>query len=175
MPPPHDAIVDEGPLGFSDALAQLSGVTDRDAIAHVVLRCARRLAARALLLTVQGGFALGWDGLGDGLEGGAARGVAVSLAGESVFQLVIKTRSHYVGPLRKTPANVRFLAQSGKQIPYSVVVLPILFRGRVSHLLYLDNGHKQQAPTDIGEMLILGQRVTQTVDALVARKRRIPS
>ena len=43
----------------------------------------------------------------------------------------------------------------------------------MSHLLYLDNGHKQQAPTDIGEMLILSQRIGQTVEALVEKTRKI--
>jgi hypothetical protein len=122
--------------------------------------------------SLQGGVALGWDGLGEGLERGAAQAIAVPLAAESVFKLVVSTRSHYLGAIRKTQANIRFLAQAGKKVPLSAVLLPILFRGRVSHLLYLDNGHKQQAPTDIGEMLILAQKVTQTVDALVAKKQQ---
>jgi len=48
----------------------------------------------------------------------------------------------------------------------------VLHRGRVSYMLYLDNGHRQQAPTDVGEMLILSQRISQTVEALVDRKRK---
>ena len=172
--PSHDEVApaDTSPLAFAEALRMLNGVTDRDAIAHIVLRCARGSAARALLLTVQGGVALGWDGLGEGLERGAAQAIAVPLAAESVFKLVVSTRSHYLGAIRKTQANIRFLAQAGKKVPLSAVLLPILFRGRVSHLLYLDNGHRQQAPTDIGEMLILAQKVTQTVDALVAKKQQ---
>jgi hypothetical protein len=39
-------------------------------------------------------------------------------------------------------------------------------------MLYLDNGHRKQAPTDVGEMLILSQRISQTVEKLVARKRK---
>jgi Type II secretion system (T2SS), protein E, N-terminal domain len=171
-PPPDAAPVDESPLDFKAALRLLEGVTDRDAIAHIVLRAARSWAARALLMTVQGGVALGWDGIGEGLSGGAASAVAVPLAGEGAFKLVVKTRSHFLGPLQKTPSNIRFLAACGKKVPLSSLLVPILFRGRVSHLLYLDNGHKQQAPTDIGEMLILSQRIGQTVDALVERKRR---
>jgi hypothetical protein len=38
-------------------------------------------------------------------------------------------------------------------------------------MLYLDNGHKEQAPTDVGEMLILSQRISRRVDELVARAR----
>jgi hypothetical protein len=163
-------VIDESPLEFKEALRLLDGVTDRDSIAHLVLRAARRFAARALLLKVQGGVALGWDGLGEGLTG-AATGVAVPLAGEGAFSLVVKTRSHFLGPLQKTQSNIRFLAQCGKKVPLSSLLVPILHKGRVSHLLYLDNGHKQQAPTDVGEMLILSQRIAQTVDALVERKR----
>jgi hypothetical protein len=76
-----------------------------------------------------------------------------------------------MGPLQKTPVNVRFLAQLGKKVPLSSLLFPILVRGRVSHLLYLDNGHKKQAPTDVGEMLILSQRIAQSVEALVDRRR----
>jgi Type II secretion system (T2SS), protein E, N-terminal domain len=170
--PPAAAARDESPLAFDEALRLLKGVSDRDAIAHIVLRASRSKAARALLMTVQGGVALGWDGLGEGMGGHASRNVAVPLAAQSAFQLVVKTRSHFMGPLQKTPSNIRFLAATGKQIPLSSLLFPILYRGRVSHLLYLDNGHKQQAPTDVGEMLILSQRITQSVEALVERKRK---
>lgn len=165
-PPPRD----ESPLDFRQALRALDGVSDRNAIAHIVLRASRNKAARALLLQVQGGVAIGWDGLGEGTE--HASQVAMPLATESAFSLVVKTRSHYMGPLQKTPANIRFLATLGKKVPKSALIFPILHRGRVSHMLYLDNGHRQQAPTDVGEMLILSQRIGQTVEALVERKRK---
>jgi Type II secretion system (T2SS), protein E, N-terminal domain len=169
--PPAMPRVEDAPIVFDEALRLLSGVRDRDNIAHIVLRASRSKAARALLLQVQGGVALGWDGLGEGLENDAARMVAVPLSAPSAFQLVVKTRSHFMGPLHKTPINIRFLAQLGKKVPLSSLLFPILVRGRVSHLLYLDNGHKKQAPTDVGEMLILSQRIAQSVEALVDRRR----
>jgi len=168
-PPPPPAR-EESPLDFKQALKALEGVSDRDSIAHIVLRASRSKAARALLLQVQGGVAIGWDGLGEGTEN--ARQVAMPLSAESAFSLVAKTRSHYMGPLQKTPANIRFLATLGKKVPLSSLIFPILHKGRVSYMLYLDNGHKQQAPTDVGEMLILSQRIGQTVEALVERKRK---
>lgn len=168
--PPEKPARDESPLQFKEALKALEGVTDRDSIAHIVLRASRSKAARALLLQVQGGVALGWDALGEGMEN--ASQVAIPLSAESAFQLVAKTRSHYMGPLQKTPLNIRFLATLGKKVPLSSLLFPILHKGRVSHMLYLDNGHKQQAPTDVGEMLILSQRISQTVEALVERKRK---
>jgi len=168
---PPQPKTEDAPLDFKEALRLLEGVSDRNAIAHLVLRASRSKAKRALLLQVQGGVALGWDGLGEGLEQ-AARIVAIPLSAPSAFQLVVNTRSHFLGPLQKTPLNVRFLAQLGKKVPLSSMIVPILHRGRVSHLLYVDNGHKQQAPTDVGEMLILSQRIGQTVEALVQKKRK---
>ena len=170
IPAPPPPARDESPLDFKHALQALEGVSDRDAIAHIVLRASRSKAARALLLQVQGGVALGWDGLGEGTE--SARQVALPLSTDSAFSLVARTRSHYLGPLQKTPANIRFLATLGKKVPLSSLIFPVLHRGRVSYMLYLDNGHRQQAPTDVGEMLILSQRISQTVEALVARKRK---
>jgi len=168
--PPPPAPLEDAPIDFKEALRLLEGVSDRKAIAHLVLRASLSKAKRALLLQVQGGVALGWDGLGDGLEQ-AAQIVAIPLGAPSAFQLVVNTRSHFLGPLQKTPLNVRFLAQLGKKVPLSSMIVPILHRGRVSHLLYLDNGHKQQAPTDVGEMLILSQRIGQTVEALVNTRK----
>jgi len=170
VPAPPPPARDESPLDFKHALQALEGVSDRDAIAHIVLRASRSKAARALLLQVQGGVALGWDGLGEGTEN--ARQVAMPLSTDSAFSLVAKTRSHYMGPLQRTPANIRFLATLGKKVPLSSLIFPVLHRGRVSYMLYLDNGHRQQAPTDVGEMLILSQRIGQTVEALVDRKRK---
>jgi hypothetical protein len=163
---------DDSPLEFKKALKLLEGVSDRKAIAHIVLRASLGKAKRALLLQVQGEVAFGWDALGDGLEQ-AAQIVAIPLSAPSAFQLVVKTRSHFLGRLKKTPVNVRFLAQLGKKVPLSSLIVPILHRGRVSHLLYLDNGHKQQAPTDVGEMLILSQRIGQTVEKLVETTGKI--
>ena len=170
VPAPPPPARDESPLDFKHALQALEGVSDRDAIAHIVLRASRSKAARALLLQVQGGVALGWDGLGEGTE--SARQVAMPLSTDSAFSLVAKTRSHYMGPLQRTPANIRFLATLGKKVPLSSLIFPVLHRGRVSYMLYLDNGHRKQAPTDVGEMLILSQRISQTVEALVDRKRK---
>jgi len=153
-------------------LSLLEGVSDRKAIAHIVLRASLNKAKRALLLQVQGAVAVGWDALGDGLEQ-AAQIVAIPLSAPSAFQLVVETRSHFLGRLQKTPVNVRFLAQLGKKVPLSSLIVPILHRGRVSHLLYLDNGHKQQAPTDVGEMLILSQRIGQTIEKLVETTGKI--
>src|SRR5207248_8724904 len=61
-PPPPER--DESPLDFKQALQALAGVSDRDSIAHIVLRASRSKAARARLLQAQAGGAAGWGRLG---------------------------------------------------------------------------------------------------------------
>jgi hypothetical protein len=54
--------------------------------------------------------------------------------------------------------------------------MPILWRGRVTHILYVDRGHREQTPPDIaGEALILTQAITRSMEALIGkRKARTP-
>src|SRR5207248_2717705 len=89
-PPLPARTVDVSPLAFEKALELLKTVQDRDSIARIVLRASRSKAERALLLLVQGNVVLGWDGLGEGLEEGAAARIAVALGAPSAFDLVVK-------------------------------------------------------------------------------------
>ncbi|MBN2498361.1 MAG: general secretion pathway protein GspE [Deltaproteobacteria bacterium] len=167
-----------GPLGFREASALLDQVTDRNAIARCVLRFARSIFARSMLFTVhsragagQAGVVLGWDALGADFDRWGFRSIMVPLNGPSVFKTVIDTRAHYLGGLQKTPINIQFLRVMGKQVPRSAFVMPVLVRGRVVNVFYADNGHKAHCPSDIGELLILAQRISQSYEALFQKKR----
>src|SRR5437588_180284 len=118
-PPLPARTVDVSPLAFEKALELLKTVQDRDSIARIVLRASRSKAERALLLLVQGNVVLGWDGLGEGLEEGAAARIAVALGAPSAFDLVVKTRSHFLGPLQTTPLPISTLppSRSGEPLP----------------------------------------------------------
>lgn len=167
-PPP-----DLSPLTFSAADELLKTVTDREQIARIVLRYAISVARRGILLAVQGPLAVGWDALGEGLEPDSAHAVALPLSVPSAFHLAVKTRAHYLGPFRKEPGNLQFIKCLGRSfgVPKSVLIMPILVNRRVSHLLYLDGGKGGQAPTDVGEVLILAQKITRSVDALIASRQ----
>ncbi len=162
---------DLAPLDFPGALAAIGLAGEREQVARAVLRYARSKAARAVLLSIQRDFALGWDALGEGLSPEQARRIALPLTAPSAFRLVRESRSHYIGPLAKEPGNVHFLKGLGKQWPASAVLLPVLFRGNVVYILYVDNGHRRQVNPDIGELLILSQNITRSMEQLVAKRR----
>jgi hypothetical protein len=160
------------PLSFGAAVGLLAGVADRGEIARIVLRFARSRFRRALLLTVHGRGADGWEGIGDGLTPQTVARVHVSLEGPGVVRTVVETRSHVLGPLQKTDANVALLRALAGGAPKSAFAMPILARGQVVNVLYADGGRGGHVnPDGVGELLILAAKIAQTYDALLARAR----
>jgi hypothetical protein len=169
LAPEGDAVP---PLTFDEAVRALEGVADRDSIARIVLRCARSRFRRAVLLTVRGGEAHGWEGLGEGLSPQVVARVRVSCGRPGVLQTVVESRAHFLGPLQKTEANVRLLRALGGGAPRNSFAMPILARGEVVNVLYADNGRGQLVePDGVGELLILAAQITRSYDVLLSRAR----
>jgi hypothetical protein len=153
------------PLTFAEAQAQLTQSSDREDVATTVLRYAVGKWRRCLLLSVQGSLVTGWHGMGRGVRDAAVRRIGVALREGNTFRLVRDTRSHYVGPVKRDTAMNVFYRLLGADkrpeppFPKTSVILPLLVRGKVVHLLYLDNGPDQLTTPDVGELMILAQSV----------------
>ncbi len=161
----------DSPLNLAEATRILSEVSERNAIARAVLRFARSSFKRCMLFSIHRGMALGWDAIGEGIDRRDFVKITIPLESPSVFQLVVDTRAHYLGGIQKTKINIEFLRATGKKIPLSAFLLPVLVHGRVVNILYGDNGHKAHCHSDIGNLLILAQRITQCYESLFEQKR----
>ncbi len=170
MPP---AAAPDEVLDLPTASHRLLEAPSRQAIAAAVLGLARQRFKRAMLFTVHRDTAIGWEASGLALDPRAFRSLVIPLGAPSVFQLVAQSSSHFLGALARTPHNIEFLRVTGKQVPRSACVLPVSVRGRVVNLFYGDNGHRAHCPNDIGELLILAQRVGPAYEALFHRSRPV--
>lgn len=170
--PAPSALVSSGPLTFAEAQKALSSSADREHVAQTVLRFAVGKWKRAVLLSVQGELLSGWHGAGEGLRAGAVRRIGVALRGQSTFKLVCDTRSHFVGPMKRDAGTIVFFRLLGGDCPTTAVLLPVLVRGRVVQILYVDNGPGQVTPPDIGELLILSQSVARSYEAMINAQER---
>jgi hypothetical protein len=165
------------PFTFAEAQAQLAKSSDREDVATTVLRYAVGKWRRCLLLSVQGSLVMGWHGMGRGVRDAAVRRIGVALRPQNTFRLVRDTRSHYIGPVRRDTAMNVFYRLLGAEkspeptYPKTSVILPLLVRGKVVHLLYLDNGPDQLTTPDIGELLILAQSVARSYEAMIRRRK----
>ena len=158
------------PLSFAEAQSMLAQIHDREGIAHVVMRFAASKFTRAVLFTIHGEVATGWEGVGDGLAGNRARRVAIPISPEGTLKLVRESRSHFIGPLKRDAAIEGFFKLIGGA-PKTSLVMPILARGRVVNFVYADNGANQPTTPDISELLILTQRVGRAYEEFLARKK----
>ncbi|NVI97011.1 general secretion pathway protein GspE [Myxococcus sp. AM009] len=159
------------PLTFAEAQAELARSSDREDVARTVLRFALGKWKRNLLLSVQGSLVTGWHGMGMGVRDAVVRRIGVPLREQSTFRLVRDTRSHYIGPVRRDAAMGVFYKLLGHGFPKTAVILPLLVRGKVVHLLYVDNGPDQLTPPDVGELLILSQSVGRSYEAMMRRRK----
>lgn len=160
-------------LTFAEAQAQLQRDADREAIAITVLRFARSKFRRALLLNVQGELVTGWRGMGQGVKARAVRRIGVTLREANSFQLVAKLKSHFVGPMKRTTNMEIFYRLLGGDYPQTAVALPLLVRGKIVHILYVDQGPKKVTPPDVGELLIVSQSVTRSYEALIRQRQAV--
>ncbi|HLL82289.1 MAG TPA: hypothetical protein VK420_06545 [Longimicrobium sp.] len=159
------------PLTFPQAQQMLSQSSDRNDIGRTVLRFALGKWKRTLLLSVQGNLVTGWQGLGQGIRMQAIQRIGIGLTGQSTFKLVRDLRSHYVGPIKRDAGTAVFYKLLGGGYPTTAVMLPLLVRGKVVHILYVDNGPDQLTPPDVGELLILSQSVTRSYETLMKRRK----
>jgi hypothetical protein len=167
VPPPEP---EAAPLQFDEAMVALAGVTDRAAIARIVLRYARTRLRRAVLLTVHRDAALGWEGMGEGLPAEKVRAIRLRLGVPGVLDTVVRTQAHYLGPLPRMEANVRLLKVLGGGVPKNALLVPILALGRVVNVIYADGGRGAMVDAGgVGELLILATRIAQSYAAMVAR------
>jgi len=159
------------PLTFAEAQAELSRSSDREQVATTVLRFALGKWKRCLLLSVQGNLVTGWRGMGKGVREAAVKRIGIGLQAPSTFRLVRDTRSHYVGPVRRDAASGLFYKLLRGDYPTTAVILPLLVRGKLVHMLYVDNGPGQLTPPDVGELLILSQGVGRSYEAMIRLRK----
>lgn len=158
-------------LSFAEAQARLQSSVSREDIAATILQFARSKFVRALLLNVQGDLVTGWKGLGPQVTVQSVRRIGVSLREPNTFKLVRDLKSHFVGPMKQTPGMAVFYELLGGGFPKTAVLLPLLVRGKLVHLLYVDHGPQQLTPPDVGELLILSQSVTRSYETLIRQRK----
>ncbi|MDP2270813.1 MAG: hypothetical protein Q8N23_22005 [Archangium sp.] len=169
------AEVQAPPLTFPEAQKQLLTSTNREDIALTVLQFARSKFRRSLLLNVQGDLVTGWKGMGKGVTVRAVRRIGVTLREANTFKLVRDLKSHFIGPMKRTPGMDVFYELLGGGYPQTAVILPLLVRGKLVHLLYVDHGPDKLTPPDVGELLILSQSVTRSYEALIRARKAMSS
>lgn len=156
------------PLTYAEAQERLRACTTREQIAEVVLRSAISTFQRAILFSVQGDLLTGWHGAGVGVRDQQVKRIGVFLRDGSTFKLVRDTRAHYVGPMKADGGTNVLYKLLGGGYPKTAVLLPLLVRGKVVNMLYVDQGPGELTPPEVSELLIISQAVARSFEALIS-------
>src|SRR5205085_6670539 len=126
-----------------EIIQQLRNPNEAPEISLLILRYAAEFFDRGLLFLVKKDEVNGLGGFGDTGEKETmpqkVRRIKISLAEESIFSKVIKRKQTHVGKLSDTPANRQFISLTGRLIPPSVAMLPLISGVEVIAMLYGDN------------------------------------
>ena len=160
------------PIDFNEAMLGISSAADRDQIGRVVLRFAVSSFRRAALFAVRLNNVYGWDAIGEKMDRNVVSRIVLPLRAPSVFNLVVTTNSHFLGALARNDENILLLKLLGKVLPKTVFLMPIMAQGKTVYVLYGDNGHKEYASTDVGELLIIAQRIPAAIDNLIIKRKK---
>ncbi len=160
-------------LNFSEALTLLEKAGSREEIGKILLGFCMNKFSRSVLFTVQKNRVLPWDCLGQNIEREKILKFVLPLTQPSVFKLTYETKCHFIGPIPNTIINDEFLRRLGKGRPLSALLMPVIFKGNLVLMIYGDNGPDEYVSTDIGEIMILAQRVPQVFENLVKRRKQL--
>jgi len=169
-PSGRSAPAEEGPLTLEAALPAIEAATDRDAIARVVLRHARRAFRRAMMLVVQGPVARGWVVSAQGVPGEAALGLELPLDAPGLVAAAIAEGEPLVAPLLHAESDVRLVDRLGGGAPSEAVAVPVATHGRIVNVIYADGGPGGVAgPDAVDELAALATFASRRYETLLGR------
>jgi len=120
-----------------EAMRQLSGATDRDAVCNAVVSFLHHLCRRAAFFVLRQGELGGHVGLGIGIRIASLRRARLSLEPPSTFRDLVRTRLPYRGPVRDVVSR-DFLIEALGWAPGEMLAVPLTMRERVVGVLYGD-------------------------------------
>jgi hypothetical protein len=144
---------------------------DRDATNRALLDYCGTRARRCALFAVGEGSLRGLAGRGGGLETETLRGLTAPVEPSSIFEAALETGGFYFGVVPPTPANQAFYTALNARPPSMALALPIVVKGRVAAVLYLDNEEAPLADPDIPLMLRVGMKAGLAFEILLLRTK----
>lgn len=164
------AVLPPLPPDAATAAARIDAASTRDEVVEGLLALCQRFFRRVLFFIVREPWVLGWSAAGEGLDRELAETLKIPLDQPSMFQTVTRAKTVFIGRLGLQEENQRFLKAVGKRPTTNAALFPVAVRGRVVNLVYGDNGPGANVKPDLGELLVLLQKVPRAYLRII-RKR----
>lgn len=168
-PPPSASAETVPPLSFADAQIELARSQNRDEIAHTVMRYTAGKYLRSVIFSIHGDHLTGWEGVGRGLEGHAARKVGIAMS-NAHFRQVCLSGKPFIGALQQDATVAAFFKLMGGA-PATSILVPVQVRGRTVNVIYADGGPGRPSNTEIVELGALAAQVGRAYEAILLQRK----
>jgi hypothetical protein len=158
------------PLDLPTAASRIDAAGTRDEVMEAMVAVSHGFFRRVIFFIVREPWALGWSGLGEGIDRPLAASLRIPLDQPSVFQTVVRGKTLFIGRLGPEEENQRFMKALAKRPGTNAALFPIAVRGRVVNLIYGDNGASGQVKPDLGELIVLVQKVPRAYLRIIRRR-----
>lgn len=158
------------PLEAAAAAERLEAAGSRDEVVDSLLGACLRFFKRVLFFIVREPWLLGWKGAGDGVAAGLMERLRIPLDKPSVFQSVTRDKTLFLGRLGADEESQGFLKALGKKASSTAALFPITVKGRVVNLVYGDAGPSGYVRSNLGELMVLVQRVPRAYLRIIRRR-----
>jgi len=117
-------------------LQQLAEAKERDDIAAAIIDYLKKDFPDCALLMVRADTAFGWLAANNKSAQIFAH-ISIPIQENSVFNLVAKNHSHYLGPVSNSLHNHKILDYFASKPPVDALVIPLMVRNRLVSILYI--------------------------------------
>jgi hypothetical protein len=152
------------------AAAQIDAATTRDEVVEALVGLCSRFFRRVIFFIVRDPWVMGWTGSGEGMDRSLASSLRIPLDRPSVFQTVTAAKTVFIGRLGGEEENQRFLKTLAKRPSTNVAVIPVAVKGRVVNLIYGDQGGAGNVKAELGELMVLIQRVPRAYLRIIRQR-----
>ena len=129
----------DGPRELSSFFEQLTKSEARDDIASCLISYLGQEFSAGGILMVKGDQATGWQATIGGKPVADFDHFHTTLDQPSVLLTVAQTKSYYLGPIAETVQNIMLVDNFGPDLPETVLLVPLLLRGRLVSILYVQD------------------------------------
>ena len=152
------------------AAARIDSATTRDEVVEALVGLCHRYFRRVVFFIVREPWVLGWRGVGEGMDRSLAASLRIPLDRPSVFQTVTRDKTVFIGRFGPEEENQRFLKTLAKRPASNAAIFPVAVKGRVVNLIYGDNGASGHVKADLGELIVLVQKVPRAYLRMIRQR-----
>jgi hypothetical protein len=149
---------------------RLNAAEDREDIANAIIDFTEPQQGGVGLLMIKDGVAIGWKGSFNGEPVKDFDQLQIPLEDPSILRTVAETKAPYSGPLPKEVNNILLTTRFSLKPPKSVLLMPLLLRGRLVTLLYLQ-GAQEILQSQLPEYQKLIDKAAMAFEMLILKNK----